>query len=129
MVLNGDKKDTPTCRKDLIQKAAESTFPSDFDWISDKEANRVTNDASNRWLTATAIRELARDFIKNGGEIKCTPEKREPYKDRRHFHYDIVISGFPDDFPHGLYVEMELNDPDENEPVVKLLNAHPERRL
>lgn len=121
------KIDSPTCREDLIRKAAESTFMPDFDWISDSEADRVTNDPRNRGFTASEIRELAREFIRQGGKIACTPETGGQYKSRRYFHYDIVIEDFPDDFPRGLYVEMELNNPDEKEPAAKLLNAHPQR--
>lgn len=124
--------DPPTCREDLIRKAAGSTFKSAFDWINDNEAERVTNSGENRGLTAEEIRERAKDWICGGGEITCTQEKREGYRERRHFHYGITIPKspyFPDDFPYGLYVEMELANTDENEPEVNLLNAHPQRRI
>ena len=87
----------------------------------------MTNDGNLRGLTAAEIRELAKEFIRQGGKIKCAPENRADYKDRRYFHYDIIIKDFPDDFPYGLYVEMELFDPNEDEPVVNILNAHPQR--
>src|SRR5438874_10922045 len=109
--------DAPTCREDLVRKAAGSGFTPDFDWLNDKEALRVTEDERNRGLTAAEIRELARDWILAGGEITCVPEAREGYKDRRHFHYDVIIGNLAE-FPRGLYVEMELTNPDENEPAV-----------
>ena len=118
------KIDPPECREDLVRKAAASNFKPDFDWISDTEAIRVTGDPSNRGLTAIEIRELARDWINGGGLIKCVQEQREGYRDRRHRHYDITILPL-DGFPNGLYVYMEICNPDENDPAVNLLNAHP----
>jgi hypothetical protein len=116
--------DPQGCREDLVKKAARSTFTPDFDWINDKEAIRVTENQANRGLTAIEIRELAREWIGSGGPIKCVAEKREPYNTRRHRHYDIIIQGLAG-FPRGLYVEMEISNPDETEPAVNLLNAHP----
>ncbi len=119
------KVDPPDCREDLVRKAAaEVDFPSAFDWISDREAIRVTGDARNRGLTSSEIRELARDWIVAGNRIRCIKENREGYRDRRHYHYDIVIENL-DGFPRGLYVEMELFGTDEDTPTVNLLNAHP----
>jgi hypothetical protein len=115
--------DSSTCREDLVRKAAEagSHFRSAFDWINDKQANLATNCPGNRGLTAKEIREIAEEWILSGKPITCTPERRELYIARRYFHYDIVID-LPD-FPRGLYVEMELTDP--NGPTVSLLSAHP----
>jgi hypothetical protein len=122
------KVDPPTCRTDLVQKAAaELKFPSAFDWINEREAIRVTEDARNRWLRADEIRELARVWILQGKHISCVPETRQGYRDRRHFHYDVIVENI-DDFPRGLYVEMELCSLDENAPTVNLLNAHPPSR-
>jgi hypothetical protein len=116
--------DSPTCREDLVRKAAESKFRSDFDWINDKKAIRVAGDPRNRGLTASEIRELARDWIRDGGKIKCVRETREEYRDRRNFHYDIIVMDLAE-FSRGLYVYMELCNPDEDDPTVNLLNAHP----
>jgi hypothetical protein len=127
ILIGKEKIDSATCREDLIRKAAESTFRPDFDWINDSEASRVSDDPSNRGFTAIEIRDLAQDFVRDGGNVICTPEKRESYRERRHFHYDIIVNCAPDDFPYGLYVDMELCNPDEDEPAVNLLNAHPQR--
>ena len=114
-------------RTDLVRQAAadSESFPSAFDWINDREEERVANDQRNRGLDPKAIRDEAREFILKGGAIKCVPELGGQYKDRRHFHYDIIIPMA--DFPKGLYVEMELDcpDPDKSPPSVNLLNAHP----
>jgi hypothetical protein len=116
--------DLPTCREDLVRKAAASDAWYDFGWITDKEARRVTNDPRNRGLTATEIKEMTLKWILDGKPIRCVPETREGYRDRRHFHYDIIIQPL-DDFPRGLYVEMELSSTNEDCPSVNLLNAHP----
>jgi hypothetical protein len=116
--------DPATCREDLVRKAAASSFKPDFDWINDREALRVAGDPANRGLTAIEIRELARDWINDGGHVKCVPERRESYKERRHHHYDIIIQPLAG-FPKGLYVYMEIYNPDETDPAVNLLNAHP----
>jgi hypothetical protein len=120
--------DPPTCREDLVRKAAGSNFTPDFDWITEKEALRVTEDPRNRGLTAVEIREIARDWILGGGEIDCVKETREGYKEKSHFHYDIIITNVGADFPRGLYVYMQLSNSDEKEPAVGLLNAHPPSR-
>ncbi len=121
------RRDPSVCRQDLVLKATEAgkDFRSAFDWINDKEAIRVENDPRNRGLTALEIRELAQDWILDGNEVKCVPECRELYKEERHFHYDITIRGLPD-FPRGLYVYMDLAHCDEDDPSVRLLNAHPQ---
>jgi hypothetical protein len=116
--------DFPVCREDLVRKAAACNFEPAFDWITDGEALRVQGDPRNRGLTAVAIRELAREWILGGGKIKCVKETREDYRDKRHFHYDIIIEGLSE-FPRGLYVYMELGNRDEQDPTVRLLNAHP----
>ncbi len=120
-----EKIDPDECRLDLVILAARSTFPSHFDWLEEKIAIRVASDSRNRGLTAKGIRELAREFIKGGGEITCSPEVRPLYSDRRNFKYSVIVKPL-NDFPRGLYVEMELQyEEDEDLPVICLLNAHP----
>lgn len=125
MSNSSGKIDPPNCREDLVRKAVEEVdFPSAFDWIDERAAIRVTEDTSNRGLTSYEIRDLAREWLISGNPVSCVKETREGYRDRRHFHYDIVIGGI-DGFPRGLYVEMELFGTDEDTPSVNLLNAHP----
>ena len=120
--------DFPVPRPDLVQKAAAAGIDCQiaFDWIVDTEAFRVQEARENAGWTAIAIRELAIEQILAGIPIVCTPETGGEYRDRRHFHYDIVIHGIPE-FPRGFYVEMELANRNENDPTVNILNAHPQR--
>ena len=50
MSVAQDKIDPPDPRVDLVLKAANSDFKSDFDWINDTEALRVTEDPKESWL-------------------------------------------------------------------------------
>jgi hypothetical protein len=123
------RRDPATCREDLIRRAAQASLDFDwaFHWINEREEFRVTENPANQGLTALAIRELAREWIINGGQIRCVAETREGYRDTRHYHYDITIHPLGG-FPRGLYVYMELANTDEDDPTVNLLNAHPPSR-
>ncbi len=121
------RRDPPTCREDLIRKAATdgaAGFRSAFDWINERQELLVARRGENRGLTAIEIRNLAEEWILAGNDIKCVREQREPYKDDRHFHYDIIVKNLPD-FPRGLYVEMDLESCAEDNPSARLLDAHP----
>jgi hypothetical protein len=119
-----DKVDTPDCREDLIVKAAASWCRTDFDWVSPEAAQLVTTNPANQGFTSGLILDLAREWINTGGRIKCVDETRPNWRDKRHKHYDITITGLRE-FRDGLYVYMEISNPDEDEPEVSLLNAHP----
>jgi hypothetical protein len=71
-----------------------------------------------------ALRELDIELIR--ARSPQAKGRVEGYKERRHFHYDIIIGNLAE-FPRGLYVEMELANTDEDDPTVNLLNAHPPR--
>ena len=63
--------------------------------------------------------------MRNGGHIEQKIETRDEWKSCRDYWYMVVIP-LPD-FPHGLFVEMELADDDDEVPIVSLLNAHPQK--
>src|SRR5207302_15133 len=117
---------TPCPKRVKLAAKAGKSFQPAFDWIEDKVAIRVEQAKENEGYTATLIRELAIEWILNDNAIRCVPERRELYQERRHFHYDIIIDGL-DEFPRGFYVEMEIANCDEKDPTVNLLNAHPQR--
>jgi hypothetical protein len=111
---------------DLVRKALTSGLSNCVEWIDDKAANRVRNNSANRGLTPEGIKKLTVAYVLAGGLIEQRAEEREEWKPRRDFWYRLVIP--VEDFPHGLFVEMELLDDDPDVPVVALLNAHPQSR-
>lgn len=123
MPTTTQKIDPPTCREDIVRKAAASNFRPDFDWVDEKQEKLAFERTS---LMPYEIRELAREWILAGNKISCVPETGYLYRDRRHFHYDIVIQNVAG-FPRGLYVEMEICNLDPNEPAVNLLSSHESR--
>lgn len=114
----------PHPKVDLVRKAILSRYRGDFEWINDKELLRASGDSRNRGFTGPEIRELTRAWVLGGGAIYCEPETRESYRDKRSFWYYLVIEGI-DEFPKGEFVEMELIDEDREDPVVRIVNAHP----
>jgi hypothetical protein len=63
------------------------------------------------------------EHAKKQGHIEQRREGREQWKHRREFVYEAIVE--VEGFLHGLYVEMELSNPDRELPEVSLLNAHP----
>ena len=112
-------------RIDLVITAARSRYTGDFEWIDDKVALRVTSDRQSEGFTAVEIKRLAQAWIRGGGPVFCADEQREGWRDERDYYYWIVIEGI-DEFPRGLFVELVLTDDDEAEPIVSLVNAHPQ---
>jgi hypothetical protein len=111
-------------RIDLVKKAILSRFTGDFGWFDDRAFQLVASNPANKGLTPAEIRLLTQAWVKRGGKIKGEKEDREIWRDRRDYWYWVVIQGI-DEFPTGLFVEMELNDADEQDPMVCLVNAHP----
>jgi hypothetical protein len=121
--------DTTAARVALIQAAAASPLSNCFDWLDDEVVAVVRQRQDLHGLTPATIRRLAREWIvRHRGRIEERRERRrEDWMDRREFWYFVIVPVDPvDDFPRGLFVEMELTTPDPEYPVVSLLNAHPE---
>jgi hypothetical protein len=78
----------------------------------------------NRGLTPPQILELTQWWVRGGGVVECNREDRENWRGEWDYYYWTVIDGI-EDIPSGLFVEMRLLDPDPNDPVVILVNAHP----
>ena len=92
----------------------------------DRAARRIRGDRAFKDLTPDNILDFLCAFVANkGGEITQREEKRAEYSDRR-FWYRVVVP--VPVFPHGLFVEMVLDDDDPEVPVVRLVNAHEQRR-
>lgn len=74
-------------------------------------------------LTPEGILEDVINYVTDeGGKIRQVKEKRPEYS-HRDYWYKVIVP-YPDLFRKGLFVEMELFDPDPDCPVVHLLNAH-----
>jgi hypothetical protein len=109
-------------RIDLVRQAILSHCTGDFAWINARQ-ELLACGRHNHGFTAIEIRELAKAWVEGGGEIYCRRETREEYRSWRDYYYFVVI-GEIDEFPHGLFIEMELTDPDSDNPLVSILNAH-----
>lgn len=110
---------------ELVRKAILSRRTGDCEWVDDKTALRVGSDQSNQGLTPVAIKLLLQEWIAQGGDLRCTAEHRENWRDKRDFYYWTVME--VPGFRRGLFVDMELTDDDVDDPIVYLLNAHPRR--
>jgi hypothetical protein len=91
----------------------------------DRAFRQVQTDPELLAFTPLAIRQLTIEFVVTGGIIEQVEEKRPEYNEYD-FYYMVILS-LPE-FPHGLFVEMRLVDPDIDCPTVLLVNAHPQRK-
>jgi hypothetical protein len=66
------------------------------------------------------------EFVRGGGSIEQVVEKRPEWKGEYRFYYKAIlpINGFP----HGVFVEIVLEDSDPDLPSVLLVSSHPQRR-
>jgi hypothetical protein len=122
--------DTTADRVRLIHAAAASNLSNCFDWLDDIVQRNVRQRDDLRGLTLSTIKRLAREWIADhNGRIYERPGSRPVDSGRRDYWYYVIVPvNSTDDFPRGLFVEMELEEPYDTEfPVVYLLNAHPER--
>ncbi len=107
----------------LVRAAILSRYTGDCEWVDDRTMIRVGNDPANQGLSPVAIKQMLQGWVAGGGTIACKPEDREHWKNKREFVYWAVIQA--PGFPRGLFVELELLDPDPVDPRVVILNAHP----
>jgi hypothetical protein len=117
---------TPDEELDLVRKAIVmgKTVTGCFEW-DDRARPRVQADSALLRLSPDAIRNLAIEFVEEGGIIRQVREQRPEYGEFD-FYYKIVLAG--EGLPLGLFVEMRLTDADEDCPTVMLVNAHPQTK-
>jgi hypothetical protein len=106
-----------------VRMAILSRYTGDCEWVDDKTMLRVDGDPANQGLTPVAIKQRLQTWVSGGGAISCKHEDRANWKDKREFVYWVVIQ--EPGFPRGLFVELELLDPDPTDPRVVIVNAHP----
>lgn len=107
----------------LVRAAILSKYTGDCEWVDERTAQRIRRDPANRNLPPEAIKQLLQDWVRANNPIYCKVEDRENWKNKRDFVYWVVIDH--PSFDRGLFVELELADPDPNDPRVVILNAHP----
>lgn len=81
-----------------------------------------TDELDETGLTATAVKKLTIEHVRNGGSIYQIKEKREEYRIFHKFWYKILVS--LNGIEKSLFVEAVLHDNDPEFPVVLLVNAH-----
>lgn len=109
----------------LVVQALTCRLSNVVEWINDKQANQVRSNPANRDLGPEEIKTLVRDHVRAHGSksVEQRPETRPQWVGKREYWYRVIIP--LEDFPTGLFVELELLDDDPEVPVVALLNAHP----
>jgi hypothetical protein len=68
----------------------------------------------------TLIEQMAFDYLQGGGEIKYATETRDEWLEFGR-HYDLVIP----ERPYAIYVETVLIKCSIDDPVVQIVNCHP----
>jgi hypothetical protein len=110
----------------LVQKALTDGLVNCVEWKDDRTVNRVLGDPANQGLTPHWIRnDLIRQVRAGEAQVQQRREDREQWRVEREFWYRVILS--VEGFPRGLFVEIVLEDDDEDVPVVSLVNAHPHR--
>ena len=109
---------------ELVRRAIVRRVTGDCEW-DDRAARRVRRDRDLRGLTPEGIKALLQDHVRQGGQVDQLPENRPEYADRR-FWYRVIVP--VDEFTHGLFVEIVLDDDDPEDPAVRIVNAHEQRR-
>src|ERR1043166_3306451 len=110
---------------ELVRKAIASGVVGCVEWDA-KVIYRLAPDLAKHGLTLADVRKELIEHIRNGGELLQVKEVRTLWKDRRDYWYKAIVP-MPKLFKKGLFVEMELNDPDPELPEVRLLNAHEQK--
>jgi len=113
---------------ELVRKAITSRLGGCCEWDSDA-AERLRFDRSLAGLTPAVIKELLQDFVTDHPErVTARRETRERYRDERDFWFYVIIPDV-EEFVHGLFVELILeDDPDPDVPRVMIVNAHEQKR-
>lgn len=90
-----------------------------------KEAERVRKELAPYGLTPEGIQTETVEFAQDGGSVHQVKETRSNYSHRDYYYKAILPT--PGLFRKGLFVEMELHDPDPDVPVVLIVNAHEQK--
>jgi hypothetical protein len=86
-----------------------------------RQAERVRKELAKHRITPELILIESVKFVQSGGAVLQAKETRPEY-DHRVYYYKVIVPFAS--FANGLFVEMELTDPDPEVPTVTLVNAH-----
>lgn len=106
----------------LARKAIADGVTGCYEWDG-RQAERVRNDARLQGLTPEYLRQRLREHVCGGGAITQHEEKRPEYSYRDYWYKAILPES---GFKHGVFIELELTDPDPDLPAVTIWNAHPQ---
>lgn len=110
---------------ELVRKAITCGVTGCCEW-DDKAARRIRGDSLLLGFTPEGIKRRLCELVASCGEvIQQVPETRPEYSDRR-FYYKVILP--VDEFQHGLFVEIVIDDDDPDLPAVRLVNAHEQKR-
>jgi hypothetical protein len=110
--------------KALVEKALTDGVTGCVLWHP-KEAERVRQELAGHGLTPEGIQKQTIQYVQEGGSVRQVRETRSNHS-HRDYYYKVILP-MPGLFPKGLFVEMELDDPDPDVPVVILVNAHEQK--
>jgi hypothetical protein len=110
--------------KGIVEKALTSGVGGCVEWHP-KEAQRVRKELAIYRLTPEGILKETIKFVQGGGNVHQVKETRSE-RSHREYYYKVIMP-IPGLFRNGLFVEMELEDPDPDVPTVTLLDAHEQK--
>jgi len=110
---------------ELVRRAIVSHTTGDCEW-QEKAARRVRSDPDLQGLTPEGIKALLHDYVASEGPavIDQRTETREEHD--QPFWYRVIVP--VPQFKHGLFIEIILVDDDPDDPAVRIVNAHEQRR-
>jgi len=115
---------TPEEEMELVLHAIRETASGYLIWER-REENRVRRELTPQNITSEAVRFLLQDFVRSGNPIEARKEERPHWMDRRERWYCAIIP--IDKLANGLFVEFWLMNDEPDNPIVEIVNAHPER--
>jgi hypothetical protein len=113
---------------ELVRQAITNRLGGCCEW-DEKAARRVRSDRGLCGLTPEAIKELLVDHVTDHPEAVTARRESRGHQTRypRDIWFRVILP--VEDFVHGLFVELVLEDPpDPDVPGVVIVNAHEQRR-
>lgn len=110
----------------LVVKALQEGLNGCVEWRDDRVIRTILSDREMQGWTPAGIKLELIEFVRGGGCVEQVVEKRPEWKGEYRFYYKAILP--IDGFPHGVFVEIVLEDSDPDLPSVLLVSSHPQRR-